>query len=124
MRRRSKKASVCRAFRVFAALRGGSGTHPACSQEFFARSDGTKSVGGNAHLYSINKISGALISDIELAGVGDIRSTIAYDPDSGRIFFTTADGYLCSAFVDAAAGVISYACADRFQARPTRGRCF
>ena len=35
MRRRSKKASVCRAFRVFAALRGGSGTHPACSQEFF-----------------------------------------------------------------------------------------
>ncbi len=73
----------------------------------FGSEDGTKSVGGNAHLYSINKISGALISDIELAGVGDIRSTIAYDPDSGRIFFTTADGYLCSASVDAAAGVIS-----------------
>ena len=73
----------------------------------FGSEDGTKSVGGNAHLYSIDKISGALISDIELAGVGDIRSTIAYDPDSGRIFFTTADGYLCSAFVDAAAGVIS-----------------
>lgn len=73
----------------------------------FGSEDGTKSVGGNAHLYSIDKISGALISDIELAGVGDIRSTIAYDPDSGRIFFTTADGYLCSASVDAAAGVIS-----------------
>lgn len=73
----------------------------------FGSEDGTKSVGGNAHLYSIDKISGALISDIELAGVGDIRSTIAYDPDSGRIFFTTADGYLCSAFVDAAAGVIA-----------------
>ena len=73
----------------------------------FGSEDGTKSVGGNAHLYSIDKISGALISDVELAGVGDIRSTIAYDPDSGRIFFTTADGYLCSAFVDAAAGVIA-----------------
>ncbi len=73
----------------------------------FGSEDGAKSAGGNAHLYSIEKISGALISDIELAGVGDIRSTIAYDPDSGRIFFTTADGYLCSAFVDAATGVIA-----------------
>ncbi len=73
----------------------------------FGSEDGAKSAGGNAHLYSIERISGALISDIELAGVGDIRSTIAYDPDSGRIFFTTADGYLCSAFVDAATGVIA-----------------
>ena len=73
----------------------------------FGSEDGAKSAGGNAHLYSIEKISGALISDIELAGVGDIRSTIAYDPDSGRIFFTTADGYLCSAFVDVATGVIA-----------------
>lgn len=32
-------------------MRGGSGTHPACSQEFFARSDGTKSVGRCAGLF-------------------------------------------------------------------------
>lgn len=73
----------------------------------FGSEDGAKGSGGNAHLYSIDRLSGALISDIELVGVGDIRSTIAYDAQSGRIFFTTADGYLCSACVDTASGVVS-----------------
>lgn len=73
----------------------------------FGSEDGDKGSGGNAHLYSIDRLSGALISDIELVGVGDIRSTIAYDAQSGRIFFTTADGYLCSACVDTASGVVS-----------------
>ena len=41
----SKKDSVCKAFPAFDAPGEGGGTHPACSQEFFARSDGTKSVG-------------------------------------------------------------------------------
>ena len=73
----------------------------------FGSDDGAKGAGGNAHLYSVDRISGALISDIELSGAGDIHSTIVYDSDSGRIFFTTAGGYLCSAFADTATGAVS-----------------
>ncbi|MDO4545520.1 MAG: cadherin-like beta sandwich domain-containing protein, partial [Bacillota bacterium] len=62
---------------------------------------------GNAQLYAFNKTTGEIISSIDLESVGDQRSSIAYDKTSGKIYFTTKGGYLCSAKVNASTGVIS-----------------
>lgn len=59
----------------------------------------------DSHVYSLNKKTGAVISDITVSG--DQRSGIAYSAEKGRIYFTTKAGFLCSAAVDAAAGTLS-----------------
>ncbi len=87
----------------------------------FGSDDGAKGADGSAHLYSIDRTSGALISDIELSGAGDIHSTIVYDSDSGRIFFTTAGGYLCSAFADPETGSLSDAKMVYYNAKSSSG---
>lgn len=69
--------------------------------------DGASGSAGNAQLYSFDKETGEVISCIDMSGVGDQRSTMAYDKESGRVFFTTKGGYLCSAVVDAVTGKIS-----------------
>lgn len=67
--------------------------------------DGTSGYEGTAKLYSFNKYTGAVISKLDITG--DQRSSIAYDSARGRIYFTTKCGYLYSASVDPATGVIS-----------------
>ena len=53
-------------------------------------------------LYSFNKVTGEIISKVDLAAdAGDQRSSIAYDTESGNIYFTTKGGYLYSAKVNA-----------------------
>ncbi len=69
--------------------------------------DGTSGTSGDSHLYSFNKKTGAIISDLTLKGAGDQRSSIAYDKSSGKVFFTTKGGYLCSAKLDTATGKLS-----------------
>ncbi|MCD8049528.1 MAG: PQQ-binding-like beta-propeller repeat protein [Clostridia bacterium] len=49
----------------------------------------------SAHLYSLDKLTGEIISDIELEGLDDVRSSVVYD--EGRVYFTTKGGYICSA---------------------------
>lgn len=73
----------------------------------FGTDDGASGSTGNAQLYSLNKVTGEIISCIDMAGVGDQRSSMAYDKESGRVFFTTKGGYLCSAAVDSKTGVIT-----------------
>lgn len=96
----------------------------------FGSEDGSKDAGGNPRLYSIDRFTGQPVSVVELNGVGDIRSTIAYDADASKIFFTTADGYLCSAYVNAQSGEISDVKAVYYNAKSTstpvvyKGRVF
>ncbi|MDE6024182.1 MAG: leucine-rich repeat protein [Lachnospiraceae bacterium] len=63
--------------------------------------DGTSGTTGNSTLYSFDKVTGDIKSSLPLTGLGDQRSSIAYDKDSGRVYFTTKGGHLCSAVVDA-----------------------
>lgn len=69
--------------------------------------DGTGGFEGDSSISSFNKRTGALISSLTLTGMGDQRSSIAYDAATGRVYFTTKNGYLCSAALDAATGVLS-----------------
>lgn len=69
--------------------------------------DGTSGTEGNSYLYAFNKYTGKVISRLELTGAGDQRSSIAYDEESGRIFFTTKGGYLYRADVDEKTGEIT-----------------
>ena len=62
---------------------------------------------GTSNLYSFDKKSGAVISALTLNSAGDQRSSIAYDSESGRIYFTTKGGYLYSAEVDPQSGALS-----------------
>ncbi len=52
---------------------------------------------GTSHLYALNKKNGNEISHLDLTGMGDQRSSIAYS--GGRVYFTTKGGYLCSAAI-------------------------
>ncbi|MCM1273548.1 MAG: leucine-rich repeat protein [Clostridium sp.] len=63
--------------------------------------DGERGTEGNSTLYSFDKITGDVKSSIPLNGLGDQRSSIAYDKASGKVYFTTKGGHLCSAKVDA-----------------------
>lgn len=65
----------------------------------FGSDDGASGAKGDAALYSVNRKTGNVISTLTLTGLGDQRSTVVYD--SGRIYFTTKGGYLCSAAVSA-----------------------
>lgn len=69
--------------------------------------DGASGYTGDSHLFALNKANGDVISDITLTGCGDQRSAIAYSKEHGRVYFTTKNGYLCSAKLDAATGVLS-----------------
>ncbi|MDD6174354.1 MAG: PQQ-binding-like beta-propeller repeat protein, partial [Firmicutes bacterium] len=69
--------------------------------------DGASGFSGTSHLYSLKKEDGSVISDLLLEGCGDQRSSIAYSEEKGRIYFTTKNGFLCSAAVDSASGELS-----------------
>ncbi|MGI6177462.1 MAG: PQQ-binding-like beta-propeller repeat protein [Eubacterium sp.] len=60
---------------------------------------------GKGHVMSFDKNDGTMISDVEVTG--SVRSCMAYDDNSGKVFFTTASGYLCSAYVDSETGTLS-----------------
>lgn len=66
--------------------------------------DGKSGFDGASSLYSFNKYTGEVIS--KLAITGDQRSSIAYDKENGKIYFTTKCGYLYRADVSAS-GVLS-----------------
>jgi len=69
--------------------------------------DGANKSTGDSHLYSMNKVSGEVISDLTLVGCGDQRSSIVYSEEKGRVYFTAKNGYLGSAAVDTATGELS-----------------
>lgn len=69
--------------------------------------DGASGSTGNGKLYSLNKATGAVITELELTGAGDQRSSIAYDKANSKIYFTSKGGYLFSASVNVSTGVIS-----------------
>ena len=69
--------------------------------------DGTSGTAGDSTLYAFNKQTGKVVSKITLTGLGDQRSSIAWDASSGRVYFTTKGGYLCSAKFDSESGTLS-----------------
>ena len=73
----------------------------------FGSDDGASGWEGDSHLYALNRKTGEVISDISLVGMGDQRSTIAYSPEKGRVYFTTKNGYIASAAVDATTGALT-----------------
>ena len=73
----------------------------------FGSDDGATGWEGDSHLYALNRLTGEVISDITLTGMGDQRSTIAYSTEKGRVYFTTKNGYIASATVDATTGALS-----------------
>ncbi len=62
---------------------------------------------GTSHVYSLDKKTGKITSDIEVIDKGDIRSSMAYDAGSGRIYFTSKAAYVCMLDIDASTGVLS-----------------
>lgn len=68
--------------------------------------DGTSGFDGNSKIYSFNQFTGEIISALDI--VGDQRSAIAYHEESGRIYFTTKNGYLYRADVDSATGELKH----------------
>lgn len=62
---------------------------------------------GTSRLYSFDKKNGDVISCLELSGMGDQRSSIAYDQENGKVYFTTKGGWLGSAKVNEKTGVLS-----------------
>ncbi len=79
--------------------------------------DGQGGYDGSSKLYSFNKFTGKVISALDLTG--DQRSAIAYDQAKGKIYFTTKCGYLYSASINAATGVISGLKGVKFGAQST-----
>ncbi len=69
--------------------------------------DGDSGSTGTSKVLSFNKYTGELVSEVALGNAGDQRSSLAYDSESGKIFFTTKGGYLFSAKVDSKTGIIS-----------------
>lgn len=81
--------------------------------------DGESGTTGTSYVYSFNKYTGSVISKLELTGMGDQRSTMAYDAETSRVYFTTKGGYLCRADVDAATGELSNLKSANNQAQST-----
>lgn len=79
--------------------------------------DGTSSYNQASKLYSVNKYTGEVISDCDL--VGDQRSTIAYDKESGRVYGTTKAGHLFSAAIDTKTGKLSDLKDEDYKAQST-----
>ncbi len=69
--------------------------------------NGTNDNSGTAHVYSFDKDTGDVVSEIALPDMGDVRSSMAYDKGSGCVFFTTRSGYACKLDVDASTGKLS-----------------
>lgn len=69
--------------------------------------DGTSGTAGDSTLYAFDKKTGEIVSSLKLAGLGDQRSSIAWDASSGKVYFSTKGGYLCSAKFDTASGKLS-----------------
>ena len=67
--------------------------------------DGASGYTGTAKLYSFNQYTGAVISSMDISG--DQRSSIAYDQANSKVYFTTKNGYLYSAKVNAKTGSLS-----------------
>ena len=83
----------------------------------FGTDDGTTGYQGASKLYSVNKYTGKVISDCDL--VGDQRSTIAYDKESGRVYGTTKGGHLFSAAIDEKTGKLSGLKDEDYKAQST-----
>ena len=83
----------------------------------FGTDDGTSSYNQASKLYSVNKYTGEVISDCDL--VGDQRSTIAYDKESGRVYGTTKAGHLFSAAIDEKTGKLSDLKDEDYKAQST-----
>lgn len=81
--------------------------------------DGESGTVGTSYLYSFNKYNGSVISKLELTGMGDQRSTVAYDAESSRVYFTTKGGYLCRADVDKATGELTNLVSENNKAQST-----
>lgn len=81
--------------------------------------DGASRATGTSYVYSFNKYTGSVISKLELTGMGDQRSTMAYDAESSRVYFTTKGGYLCRADVNTTTGELSNLKAVNNQAQST-----
>lgn len=75
---------------------------------FFGSADGQASGdNGTAYLYSVNKYTGIVVSKTALSNASDVRSTIAYDEATGKIYWTSTGGYLYSAKIDKNTGAVS-----------------
>lgn len=67
----------------------------------FGSDDGEpEGINGESVLYSVNPETGEVIDTIE-GLLGDIRSTVSYDSDTDRIYFTTKGGSFCKTAVNA-----------------------
>ena len=65
----------------------------------FGTDDGTSGSDGPANVLSLNKKTGEVVDSIDV--IGDQRSTIAYDKETDRLYFTTKAGYLYSVKLNA-----------------------
>ena len=83
----------------------------------FGTDDGENGYQGSSKLYSVNKYTGEVISDCDL--VGDQRSTIAYDKESGRVYGTTKAGHLFSAAINEKTGKLSDLKDEDYKAQST-----
>jgi hypothetical protein len=81
--------------------------------------DGTSGSAGTSHLYSYDKLTGKLLSSLDLTGMGDQRSSLAYVADTGRVYFTTKGGYLCWAQINAQTGEFGELCSVNYHAQST-----
>ncbi|MGI6216526.1 MAG: PQQ-binding-like beta-propeller repeat protein [Coriobacteriales bacterium] len=68
-------------------------------------SDDSSSNTGNSRLLCLDKVTGKIVSSLDT--VGDIRCSIAYDEESGRVWFTSSCGYLYRADIDTSTGELS-----------------
>ena len=76
-------------------------------------------INGTSLLYSFEKDSGKVISQLKLTEAGDQRSSVAYDKEHGKIYFTTKGGYLYQAAVDESDGKIANLKKLKFQGAST-----
>lgn len=79
--------------------------------------DGASGTSGTGNLYSFDKYTGVVISKHTV--VGDQRSSIAYDVETNRIYFTTKGGWLYRAEVSPATGELSNLKGNDYKAQTT-----
>ncbi len=82
------------------SIEGGVYQAGACFTEnavIFGTDNGSKTLDKSSHLYSLNKKTGDVISDIELTEAGDIRSSAVIE--GGRVYAMSKGGYIISALL-------------------------
>ncbi len=82
------------------SIEGGVYQAGACFTEnavIFGTDNGSKTLDKSSHLYSLNKKTGDVISDIELPEAGDVRSAAVIE--SGRVYAVSKGGYIISALL-------------------------